>query len=87
MTGTPGLEGKVALVTCAASGIGAATAALLEARGAQVLGTDIRAGGAIFAHDVTQEADWDAAVEACVSRFSRISAPRRESMSRAPFSE
>jgi len=37
----PDHEGKVAIVTGAASGIGRATALLLEARGAQVIGEDI----------------------------------------------
>ena len=35
------LEGKVAIVTGAASGIGRATALLFAARGAQVIGEDI----------------------------------------------
>ncbi|WP_280427774.1 SDR family NAD(P)-dependent oxidoreductase [Nocardia brasiliensis] len=38
----PELEGKVALVTGAARGVGAATVAWLHARGAQVLATDLR---------------------------------------------
>ncbi|MFQ3664835.1 MAG: SDR family oxidoreductase [Sphingomonadaceae bacterium] len=67
-----GLAGKVALVTGAASGIGAATVAALRARGAEVLGTDIRAEGDILLHDVTREADWEKAVECCVARFGRL---------------
>lgn len=66
------LAGKVALVTGAASGIGAAVKALFTAEGAQVLGTDIAAGGDLFAHDVTQEAQWQAALAECVARFGRL---------------
>lgn len=66
------LAGKVALVTGAASGIGAATMALFEREGAQVLGTDIRPSGAVFAHDVTDAAQWDAAIAECVARFGRL---------------
>jgi 3alpha(or 20beta)-hydroxysteroid dehydrogenase len=66
------LSGKVALVTGAASGIGAAILALFEREGAQVLGTDIRATGALFPHDVTDEAQWDAAIAECVARFGRL---------------
>lgn len=66
------LRGKVALVTGAASGIGAATKALFEAEGAKVLGTDIRASGELFQHDVTDEGQWQAAVAECVRRFGRL---------------
>ena len=67
-----GLAGKVALVTGAASGIGASAVAALEAAGARVLGTDIRASGALFPHDVTDEAQWDAAIAEVVKRFGRL---------------
>ncbi|QMW21923.1 SDR family NAD(P)-dependent oxidoreductase [Sandaracinobacteroides saxicola] len=67
-----GLAGKIALVNGAASGIGAATVALLRERGASVLGTDLNAGGDILRHDVTSEADWDAAIAAVVARFGRL---------------
>jgi NAD(P)-dependent dehydrogenase (short-subunit alcohol dehydrogenase family) len=66
------LTGKVALVTGAASGIGAATVALFAAHGASVLGTDIQASGDLLRHDVTDEAQWDAAIAACVARFGRL---------------
>jgi len=66
------LTGKVALVTGASSGIGAATCALFAQEGAAVLGTDIQASGEQLAHDVTSEEQWDAAIAACVARFGRL---------------
>lgn len=66
------LTGKVALVTGAASGIGAAIKARFEAEGAAVLGTDIHASGDILGHDVTDEAQWAAAVAECVARHGRL---------------
>lgn len=66
------LSGKVALVTGAASGIGAAAVEALGRAGAQVLGTDIRAGAGLFPHDVTDEAQWDAAIAEVVRRFGRL---------------
>lgn len=46
--------------------------ALFEAEGAKVLGTDIRASGALFPHDVTDEGQWQTAVAECVARFGRL---------------
>jgi NAD(P)-dependent dehydrogenase (short-subunit alcohol dehydrogenase family) len=80
------LDGKVALVTGAASGIGAATAARFAAEGASVAGLDLakpadgawaavtaRAPGASFHEaDVRDEAAVKAVVDAAVSRFGRI---------------
>lgn len=54
------LAGRIALVTGAASGIGAATAALFEAKGATVRRGDLP-GAAELALDVTDPAAWDAA--------------------------
>jgi NAD(P)-dependent dehydrogenase (short-subunit alcohol dehydrogenase family) len=81
------LEGRVALVTGAASGIGKATAERLAQEGAAVVVTDIQveageatvkeiaaAGGrAVFVkHDVTSEAEWEAACARAVEEFGSL---------------
>jgi NAD(P)-dependent dehydrogenase (short-subunit alcohol dehydrogenase family) len=81
------VAGKVALVTGAASGLGAESARRLAREGAAVLLTDLAveageavtreivgAGGqaAFVAHDVTSEADWRDAVAGVVERFGRL---------------
>lgn len=78
------LDGKVAVITGGASGIGAATAKLFVAEGAKVLLADIQdaAGQALatqlgacaaYRHtDVTQEAEIEALVRAAVERFGRL---------------
>jgi NAD(P)-dependent dehydrogenase (short-subunit alcohol dehydrogenase family) len=79
-----GLEGKVAVVTGAASGIGAATAARLSAEGASVALVDVnregveRTAGSLpgpslaLAADVSREEGVECALEASVERFGRI---------------
>jgi 3(or 17)beta-hydroxysteroid dehydrogenase len=81
------VQDKVAIVTGAALGIGAATARLLAREGARVVLTDlrekegeavaaaIRATGAeavFLAQDVTDEAAWEAVMAATLGRFGRL---------------
>ncbi len=81
------VAGKVALVTGAAMGLGAATARALAREGAQVMLSDreIAAGEAVaaeinasggraafFAQDSSSEADWAAVVEATTTMFGRL---------------
>ena len=81
------LEGKVAIITGAAHGMGAVDAALFSREGARLVLCDIleeegahvearineSGGEAIFVRmDVTRGEDWEKAVKAAVSRFGRI---------------
>ncbi len=82
MTGV--LDGKAAIVTGSARGIGRATAELLSAHGARVLVSDLDAelaeqtaaeiggGTAVFAGDLTQEGVTDALVAAAVDAFGQL---------------
>ena len=54
---------KAVVVTGAASGIGAATCALLESEGWRVIGTDVADGPNVRRLDVTNEADWDTVLD------------------------
>lgn len=64
------LDGKVVLITGAGSGIGAATAALIRARGGVAIATDVT--GADMRLDVTRPADWDGAIAETLARHGRI---------------
>jgi NAD(P)-dependent dehydrogenase (short-subunit alcohol dehydrogenase family) len=81
------LEGKVALITGGASGMGKVASSMFAAEGAKVVLTDVsddageavaaeitQAGGqAAFVHaDISKEADAKAMVEATVSRFGKL---------------
>ncbi|KPF77874.1 short-chain dehydrogenase [alpha proteobacterium AAP81b] len=80
------VTGKVALITGAASGLGAETARVLAREGAAVLLSDrdpageavalaiAAAGGraAFLVHDVTSVADWEAAVARAVADFGKL---------------
>ena len=81
------LDGKVAVITGAAEGMGEATARLFAAHGAKVLASDVQVdtgeetvesirsegGEAAFVRcDVSKAADVEAMVEACVARYGRL---------------
>jgi len=69
------LAGKIALVTGAASGIGAATVALFSAAGAAVMATDRaapQAGAASLAFDVTDAGRWTAVIDATVAKLGGL---------------
>ncbi len=74
------LEGRVALVTGGARGLGAAAARALAGAGAKVVVSDILDGaetakaidGAYVKHDVTSEADWIAAIDFTTKTFGGL---------------
>ncbi len=78
------LDGKIALVTGAAQGLGAAMAAKFVAEGARVVVTDLDAGGAAATaarlgdataatgHDVTDPAQWEAALAFAEATFGGL---------------
>ncbi len=81
------LEGKVALITGGARGMGAAEAKLFSSEGAKVVIADVledegrrteaeineTGGDAIFIRlDVTRESEWDAAVNRTIRRFGKL---------------
>lgn len=78
------LDGKVALVTGAARGMGASHVRTFVAEGAKVVFGDVRVGdGSVLAeelgencrfvtHDVTDEGEWDAAVATARETFGKL---------------
>jgi 3alpha(or 20beta)-hydroxysteroid dehydrogenase len=77
------LEGKVAIVTGAAGGLGCAQAAAFATAGSVVVATDVHdelvsrlsgAAGTItcLKHDVTREDDWREIVGTCLDRWGRV---------------
>jgi NAD(P)-dependent dehydrogenase (short-subunit alcohol dehydrogenase family) len=82
------VENKIALVTGAAQGLGAATAELLVREGAQVILTDINAEGVLqkadeinanepdkataFEQDVSSESGWRRTIDAIRENFGRL---------------
>jgi len=69
------LDGKVCVITGAAGGIGAATAAVFEREGATVVGVDLRAhavGALALTADLTSEHDARSIYQEAAERFGRI---------------
>jgi NAD(P)-dependent dehydrogenase (short-subunit alcohol dehydrogenase family) len=81
------LDGKVAIITGAASGMGAAAAQLFASEGARVVGTDVEvddleaviasivdAGGDAMAviHDVSSESSWAEVLDATIERYGQV---------------
>jgi 3(or 17)beta-hydroxysteroid dehydrogenase len=76
------LEGKVALITGAASGLGKADAVVLAREGARIVVTDVNeeegrkvaeeVDGVFVRHDVRSEEDWRRAIAASVERFGKL---------------
>ena len=76
------LDGRVGIITGAASGIGAATARVLAREGAKLVLTDLddaaglalatEIGGVYVHHDVTDDAMWPDVVATADKRFGRL---------------
>src|SRR5712691_8686509 len=81
------LDDKVALITGAASGMGASMARIFTSEGAKIVVADVLEedgkkvvaditqanGAAVFRHlDVTSEAEWKATVDAVIAEFGKL---------------
>jgi 3(or 17)beta-hydroxysteroid dehydrogenase len=76
------VDGKVALITGAASGLGKADAVMLAREGARIVVTDVddaagrqvaeEVGGVFVHHDVRSEDDWRRAVGVALERFGGL---------------
>lgn len=76
------LDGKVAIVTGGASGLGESDAVLMAAEGAKVIIADINdeggrrvadaIGGTYVRHDVTSEADWENVIKVALDTYGRL---------------
>lgn len=66
------LDGKVAIVTGAASGIGKATVALFEQEGATVIAADVNAADGVLAADAGKEADVVGLIERATGEHGRL---------------
>src|SRR4029453_17443535 len=66
------LEGKVAIITGAASGIGEATADLFRSQGATVAAADRAEGGDVTSVDAGSEADVERLIEQTVADHGRL---------------
>jgi 3alpha(or 20beta)-hydroxysteroid dehydrogenase len=78
-----GLDGKIAIVTGAAGGLGEAQARMFVAQGAKVVMTDVQESGAGIAaelgnaavflrHDISEEARWREVVAAALETYGRL---------------
>jgi NAD(P)-dependent dehydrogenase (short-subunit alcohol dehydrogenase family) len=65
-------DGKVALITGAASGIGAATAALFRDEGADVVAVDVAAADGVLHGDVTDPQSVRSFVDAAIKKYGGI---------------
>ena len=76
------VDGKVVLITGAASGLGLADALLLAREGARIVVTDINevagrrvaqeCGGVFVRHDVSSETDWQRAVNMAIEQYGKL---------------
>jgi 3alpha(or 20beta)-hydroxysteroid dehydrogenase len=66
------LQDKIAIVTGAARGQGAAEAARFAEEGAQVIATDVLDADGVVYHDVASAESWQALVADTVARYGRV---------------